>query len=530
MKLKTPYEILDEISQKHVPQDINLSENILRHIRKEKQMMKRSRIIVVCSVLLAAFLIAAIKVPVVAHAIQRLFGYLPGSGLVDTSGEIYVLQEPVLRKFDGTSLSILQVVADQTQTIVTLQIENLPAQSNSEIGTRCSDLPDLILPDGTVLSGTSNTMDTWSSGYRRRIIYPAMPEDTKTGRLKISCYELVSVELGNEGVNLPFELILAPANMTVYPLVTLPTPTDIPVSKPDTSLESEATNQILPGINDFRLDIQQYSQTTDEIVFTGVFRTDVSDVHLLYFDPESIHLIDNGGSEIAIQEDYDMLAKLQQSSRTGEIPIAYHTAGNFTAGAATINVDSVWIAIDGQFEFTVNIGDNPQPGQEWNLNIPVTFAGHTATITAVKMNERADGYTFMMDVPDDFHISAILDQNHEVLGGGGDSETLSMTYAGSVPNGLLHLVIPGFEVKINGPWQAQIELPDLHTAANDMASQPACLTVDNWRTLIQGQSATNSEYARFRTAGKAAYRVSDGLLSAYFGRFGLKERQAPVTP
>ena len=86
MKYRTPYEILDEISKEHVPQDINLSENILMHIRKEKQRMKQSRIIAVCGILLAAFLIAAIKVPVVAHAIQRLFGYLPGSGLVDTTG------------------------------------------------------------------------------------------------------------------------------------------------------------------------------------------------------------------------------------------------------------------------------------------------------------------------------------------------------------------------------------------------------------------------------------------------------------
>ncbi len=74
-------------------------------------------------VLLAAGILIAGPQNVVS-ALQQILGYIPGIGIVQP-GSIRVLAEPVYVTREGITLTLEQVVADPSQTIVVYKVEGL---------------------------------------------------------------------------------------------------------------------------------------------------------------------------------------------------------------------------------------------------------------------------------------------------------------------------------------------------------------------------------------------------------------------
>jgi hypothetical protein len=479
MKNRTPQKILDEIVRESIPQDIDLSAGILFKVRKEKRQMKKSRIIAAGCVALLIFALVFIMVPDVALAVQRLFGYIPGAGLVDQHGSLLVLKEPVHKKFGDTTVSVLQGVADQTQTIVTVQIENLPASNlaQGEKGTaRCDTMPVLTLPDGTQYLGAADSMDSWVSGYRRRIIYPALLADVNFATLQVTCLELISVNVLDKQWKVDIEFVDAPAELTVYPLVEFPTPTAA-ATVDQQSTELTTSPSLLPSGEDFEIILGKYIETADEIIFTGNLQSRNEEQIITSYDSEAVHLTDISGKSIALVEDYSLLGDQQEQSKPGSLPFVFHAAGGFAPGPATFTIDSAWVVVDLPVEFTFDTGENPQPGQIWELNQSIDLDGYSIVIKSAELIEKTNGYNFNIESPETIIINSIMDRDHPVLGGGGSG----FTYEGEIPSGELHIVISGFQIKVPGPWTDTIELPALENANNGQSDVQACLTATSWQ-------------------------------------------------
>jgi hypothetical protein len=109
MKKKTYSQVLDDIAHGQVPADLDLAPQIMARAQKGKQFSMKSRKSLLTAVLLIsiAFVVLFFTAPVVAAAIQRWFGYVPGFGLV-RDGQLRELAEPVNITQNGFTLRVDQ--------------------------------------------------------------------------------------------------------------------------------------------------------------------------------------------------------------------------------------------------------------------------------------------------------------------------------------------------------------------------------------------------------------------------------------
>ena len=86
-------------------------------------------------------------------AIGRLFGYIPGVGIVDDSAPIRVLSEPVTITREGISVTVTSATLTGDRTHIDFRIFGVPgsAYPDREDVMGCILHPYLILPDGTRL-------------------------------------------------------------------------------------------------------------------------------------------------------------------------------------------------------------------------------------------------------------------------------------------------------------------------------------------------------------------------------------------
>ena len=488
MKPLTPHQILDEIAQEHTSRHIHLSNGILSQIRKENQKTMNTRRTAIGFLVLAALLVVLLNNPTVVRAIQRLLGYVPGVGMVEQSAPLRMLESPVEIKRGDTVVKVLQAVLDAEHTIVDIQVENLPAPTSSQTAqpdNMCHQYPQLRLKDGTTLRGKTSTADFWLSGYRRTMVFPALPLSDDSAVLVVPCLEGSNPEADEPAWEIPLKFVAAPPDMTVFPLIDLPTPTDAPTLTP----QQQATvqqNARIPAADELSLTLSKYIQTDDGIILAGGMQTAATDFHISAVDTIAIHLHDAAGQDIPLEEDYSLIDSLSDEMLGITAPIIVRSAGGYTSGKATLTVDSAWVDVNvSGVTFDFDPGQNPQPNQTWQLDQVVKIAGYTIRFTTAQMDPHSNGLTFQYEAPNTIGGVVVMDPDHKILGGGGGPGSTGFTYAGEFPQGVLHLTVTGLSVNISGTWQTTVDLPELANPAAPAALPAACMTQAAWRSALQ---------------------------------------------
>jgi putative hemolysin len=121
--------------------------------------------------------------------------------------------------------------------------------------------------------------------------------------------------------------------------------------------------------------------------------------------------------------------------------------------------------------FQVDVGENPQPGQEWIIDQDVTLGSrkvHVVSVKRMKMDYGFNGYgfTFVYDPSLDFSYEI---EGSEPSGGGGEGGykpgepfTLGRSFRDNVPTGSLTVLLSGQGVEtIEGPWQVIVAEPKI---------------------------------------------------------------------
>jgi hypothetical protein len=118
MNRKATARVLDDIARANVPEDTNLLPQITARIDKENKliMKTKTRLLIVALFVLVAVAVTLVSFPGVVTAMQRLFGYIPGVGIVEENAPIRVLAAPVTVTRQGISVTVTSATLTGDQT------------------------------------------------------------------------------------------------------------------------------------------------------------------------------------------------------------------------------------------------------------------------------------------------------------------------------------------------------------------------------------------------------------------------------
>ena len=336
-------------------------------------------------VLAAALLIAGPQR--VAAAVQRLFGYLPGVGIVDRNAPLRVLAAPVTMTRDGVTLSVTQAVLSGDKTVVTYTLTGVPwsAYSHVESIPGCAGMASLRLPAGSVLDLTGGG----GSATAYSLTYPPIPPDVTSATFLLPCIGDTLPGLAPENWELPLAFVPAPANLALLPVIdVVPTPTAAAASVAPAAanplsvtrvIDAGDTYILLGELND-RLAADTSLPAGSTWSQTDAYRISDANGQEVYYsfpgDPSLTSPVTQPGSE----------SWAVQFSKRLAFPLTISLSGQFIEPADP--------PVEATFPF--DAGPNPRPGQTWTLNRNFTLDGHRVTLDSIEVDGRG-GYTFSFE-------------------------------------------------------------------------------------------------------------------------------------
>ena len=422
-------------------------------------------------VVLAALVIATIIIgPTrVYAAVRQLLGYIPGVGIVDQSGPIRVLAEPVSQTREGITITVTSATLTSDRTHIEYRIFGVPrsAYPDREDVHGCFESDYLLLPDGTKLERMQD--------------YPPVPADVPQALLVIPCIGETLPGTVPENWELPLRFVPAAADMTVLPVIELS-------PSPELAAETTAT----PGASlPSPITFDQVVETADGYILLGRFQPSVGqgDWAQVTGIPQ---LRDASGAKVAYTIPNDI-----QPPEVNDPPGGFGFAFQFKAVGLTypLNLSFPGVVVGpadpaarAQVEF--DAGPNPQPDQEWTLNQHVELAGHMLTL--VSISTARNGYSFKFESGPEVYLVRVGIEGYTAAGaGGGGSGVTGGTFYTSLdyvemPTGKLtvnvsNLVLVNDRVTWEGRWSPSAPRTDLADVtpqaglcltANDIAGLP----------------------------------------------------------
>ena len=379
-------------------------------------------------------------------AMKRLFGYVPGVGVVEQGAPLRVLAEPVSQTRDGITLTVTGAVLSVDKTVVVFSVENIPLDklSHEEDNPGCIDEEELHLPDGTKLQINSGSGIGSGSRYESRFTYTPVPADVNEATLYVPCIQSALPGILPEDWDLPLRFVPAPPEMTVFPILEA-TPA---FAKESTApaIESAALAELNPIV------ISNVIDTGDSYILSGRFSPPrpTGAIEWSLRPSSGVTLTDAMGQTIPYEypEDIDMPMPADVYSEVWAVKISK----DFVA-PLTINYGTTYILIDPQtsYAFDFDAGPNPQVGQTWALNKEIQMADHVFTLGLVRvLNEY--GYIFEFFSMDGSVIGVEVNIDGYVPqggGGGGGGGRVSNFDAGlfyaELPKGKLNIILSNLQ-------------------------------------------------------------------------------------
>ncbi len=488
MSSKDYARILDAIAKDFVSDDVNLLPQIAARFERRtlRQALRARPVLIILLVLLALALLTG-----VVYAIGRSLGYVPGVGIVDQSRGIRLLDRPVSVEKNGKTVTVKQVVADAVRTFVTYQVDGiLPVTSGLP---ECMEPPALRLPDGRTLYSTSSGQIGMGSEngkpmtFETSYTFPPLPAEV--ARLMfISPCQMPAIELtlvpAPSGFVTPaveveatfmtsgpgFAASATPAAGVVATVEPTATQFAGPATPTAADILASATASI-PGRSGLHLD--KVVELEDAYILIGNF-TDAGDLSgtIAISSPEAdaqaypVQITDANGRPVLYTERFDIS------------PDDYHGTARYWAfeiprpvnGPLTLTLAAIPIHREDSTRLVLDVGDDPQPGQLWDLNQAITLGGYDFVIEDIYGVK--NGYTIH------FHSDASLPEGLSFGFEVGTGMTLvdrvgresrlaqQIKYSETaiydlVPTGDLKFTLTLFQtVPLQGPWTLTWSPPD----------------------------------------------------------------------
>lgn len=391
-------------------------------------------LVILCLIFIGTLVIGPQRV---FAAVGRLFGYIPGVGIVKDDESFRVLAEPVSITREGITLTVTDALLTSEKTVILYTLENIPwtALSNEENVVGCSGTAELHLPDGVI----HQIKEGGGSMTQMRFVYPAIPPDVNDLKFVLPCIMNTLPGLAPENWILPLHFIPAPPDMKILPVVEIEvTPTAL-------------TNP--PVAPEEPLSITKVLEIGDNYVIFGEFNPekakDASTPAAVWQLIDAITFTDGDGEEIYFTYPYSDIGLPEPSQPNAEV-FAFQFSKSFTPPLA-ISYPGIFISKIGNvrnFEFEFDTGADPQPGQEWLINKDFTVDGYSVRLVSIIVGR--DGYSFNFDHTEPANLftegahvigpESVEISGYTAVGGGGGGGFLSLAYA-DLPKGKLNVVI-----------------------------------------------------------------------------------------
>ena len=337
-------------------------------------------------------------------ALLRLFGYIPGVGIVDQNSPIRLLAEPVSITRDGVTVSVNQAVLTGTETRLDFGISGVPlsAYPKAEATSGCVEREYLRLPDGTridvnapipikvdeatfVLPCIFNTLPgTVPIDWELPIHFVAAPSDLNSACLRCDSFFYTNrPKLGMDIGTTP-----TTANET--------TQVNVSIEK---VIEIEGGYILLGSVRP-NFPAGSWLQITGPAIIK-----DETGKNVNYTFPNDVQPLDDASLG---QGGYSWVMQINGAGVKFSITVSF-------SGVIISQVDSEAFA-----KTTVNVGSNPQTEQIWEVNQDVQIAGKT--IRLISLTAHADGYSFRIDPGKNLSGVSVQIEGYQAVGGGGGGE------------------------------------------------------------------------------------------------------------
>jgi hypothetical protein len=411
-------------------------------------------------------------------ALRGLLGYIPGIGLVDEAGGLRVLADPVSLEQDGITITVEQALLDSERTVIIYIADGIPAEAYHSIPTEaypphhrsedasfCSLSPQLHLSDGSVLQIVGGRGSGRDSGYESRLVYPPIPPEISEAIFFIPCLNDTSPGAAPENWEVALHFIPAPADVTVVPVFEISTSTEATVT-PD---EAEAMGMYL----------EKVIELEGSYILAGTFRQNMDLPGAIVMGISAWPaIVDAEGLPLPYEtpSDLDLV-----SEEVGVFPWAYEIPKGF-ASPLTITLEAVDVEFPADATFQLDVGADPQVGQEWMLDQEFELSGHVIhLVSAVRLE---NGYEFNFRSDTSVSGVSVEDTAHVPVGGFGEGQQGEFSdgfeYADPVPAGLLAFRIRGLMARYSGPWTLTWEPPEGGEPMPTRSVPQACLTLERW--------------------------------------------------
>jgi hypothetical protein len=489
MKPISTRHVLDSVARDYVPEDVNLLPQIVARIEKEhrKTMKPKTKFVIAAVLILLTFIVIAASIPGAATAMKRLFGYIPGVGIVDQSAPIRVLAAPVIATREGISITVTSATLTADKTHIEYRIFGVPgtAYPDREDVIGCIKPEYLRLPDGTKLERTQDL--------------PPVPSNVNEAVFVIPCIDNTLPGKVPENWELSLRFVPAPPDLTVMPILELsPSPkitaTDSPTAPQvdATLLSTAAPTEVTSTLSipqNTSVAIDRVIETGDGYILVGKFQPKVQAGQWSQVTRPP-QIIDATGKEVPYTVPQDIEAGIVDST-SGGFGLVFQFKAASLSYPLTITLSGVNISQadpNARAEFEFDAGSNPQPGQEWTLNREIQLAGHTIKLVSITADNRV-GYSFKFESDPKVNDATVDISGYTPNGGGGGGGagmtngtfTVSLSYA-ELPKGMLKIAISNLTVVSDTiTWQGQWSptTPRTDWPATSTPQPGVCLTADS---------------------------------------------------
>lgn len=405
----------------------------------------------------------------------KLFGYIPGVGIVDQSNPIRVLAEPVSVTRDGITVTVTSATLTGDRTQIVYRIFGVPgsAYPDSEDVAGCWPREYLRLADGKQLAQINYG-------------YEPVPMSVNEAVFVIPCVSGTLPGKSPENWELPLRFVPAPPDLTVMPVTELSPSPQIDLTQGTTANGTSVQSA------DNSVTVSKVIETSDGYILIGSFQPQ-SKPGESFQQTGAMEIHDASGKKVAYTYPQDVNEAINQEPGGTGWAAQFKAAGlvyplniNFS-GAILLPSDS-----DATAQFTFDAGSNPQPGQVWDLNQQIQLDGHALTLVSITANsQRSYSFNFQVD-PKVYSVGVQIEGFTPIGGGGGGGGGLtngkfstSLVYA-QLPTGeltvdIFHMVLIGDSITWQGQWSPATPRTDL--PANPTLQSGLCLTADSLTQL-----------------------------------------------
>ena len=394
MNKKTHSQVFDSAAREHIPDHVDLAPQIMAHIQKGKGVSMNPKLKLFATVLtvIVTFAIVFATGPTVVHALQKLFGYIPGVGIVASDGSLRVLVKPASQTKGGTTVTIQKGTIDSNRTILVMNVTGLDI-TKLKYGCPMDESSDLRLrlPDGTKVKATQWT-GLSATELTVRYYFPALSADVTYATLEIPCL-VYDASLKNWEIPLQFGAVIG---MNPSPVI------EIDPASPG----AQSTGKLDYGVP-MTVTLEQVIPLEDGYILQGSMKWGDGTGALgfiLDLNPETVQIVDGKGNKLAA--DWTAPDNPSYSYQTDEKKSwAFKVSGKEHAWPLTVTFANIQVErSDAPYPaFPLDMGPNPQIGQTWMLNQDVrnysnsAYSVHLNTATYV-MDSRSGKPGMLFDL------------------------------------------------------------------------------------------------------------------------------------